>query len=107
MTNDQRITNWVASYKELAAQVLAKHIQEMENEFPEEYFPVRPPYRRAVYHHLLKMVDELNQKIGELLDESPDETDEPLHKQLMALQEGYELEFVRKVRKEAGLNTNE
>lgn len=96
---DERIANWVASYRKLADEVVRHNVQSMKEEFPDEKFPVRPPYRKAMYHRLMNIVDELNQKIAELLDESPDETDEPLKEQLMQLQESYEQQFLQQVRK--------
>ena len=100
MAEDQRIENWVASYKALAEKVIAYQVKDMQAEFPDECFPVRPPYRKAMYHRLMVIVDELNYKMAELLKESPDETDAELKEQLMALQEGYEQDFIRQARKE-------
>ncbi len=101
---DGRIDKWVADYKELAEDIISKQVEAMQDEFPDEHFPVRPPYRKAMYHRLMVIVAELNNKMNELLEESPDDTDAVLRKQLMALQEGYEQDFIRKVRKEAGKN---
>jgi len=97
---DKRIEAWSQSYRELAEEVVAKHVSLMEKEFPDEYFPVRPPYRKAMYNYLLAIIDELNHKMKELLEESPDETDQELEEILMAMQEKYEHDFVMKVRKE-------
>ncbi len=49
---------------------------------------------------VLVLHDELNYKMQELLEESPDETDAALQEHLIPLQEGYEQDFVRGVRKE-------
>ena len=98
--NDIRIAHWAASYKTLADKIVAYQVKAMGEEFPDERFPVRPPYRTAMYQRLMQIVDELNYKMSELLKESPDETDAALKAQLMALQEGYEQEFIRQVRRE-------
>lgn len=107
MATDSRIENWVSSYKALAEAVLQKHVNAIVEEFPDERFPVRPPYRRSMYQHLLQMVDELNQKMDELLEESPDETDAPLKEQLMALQESYERRFALETQKNCPPPTEE
>ncbi len=104
MAEDQRIENWVASYKALAEKIITHQVKDIQAEFPDERFPVRPPYRKAMYHRLALIVDELNYKMAELLKESPDETDAALENQLMALQEGYEQDFIRQVRKEEDKN---
>jgi hypothetical protein len=98
-TDDPTIAHWVASYKDLAESIVHRQVQAMQAEFPDEQFPVRPPYRKAMYHRLLLLVDELNNKMNELLEESPDETDEALLKTLQGLQEGYEQAFIEQVRK--------
>lgn len=98
MTPEEKIAAWAASYKGLADKVVAHQVSAMKTEFPEEQFPVSPPYRKAMYHRLMVIVDELNTKMDELLEESPDETDEPLKKKLMALQEGFEQEFIDAVK---------
>ncbi len=84
----------------LADNVIAYQVTAMAEEFPDEHFPVRPAYRKAMYHRLMLIVDELNFKMQELLKESPDETDAVLQRELLALQEGYEQAFIRAVRKE-------
>lgn len=99
-TTDSRIATWVEAYKALAQKIIAYQVKAMQAEFPDERFPVRPPYRKAMYHRLTLIVDELNYKMAELLEESPDETDAALKEKLMALQEGYEQDFIRQVRKE-------
>ncbi len=96
---DQRVEKWCHSYQELAEQVVEKHVHIMQKDFPDERFPVRPPYRKATYNCLLKIIDELNEKMHELLEESPDETDQELQEQLMAMQEHYEHKFSVAVRK--------
>ena len=100
MTSKNKIGQWVAAYKSLAEKIITDQVDSMQSEFPDEAFPVRPPYRKAMYQRLMVIVDELNHKMKELLEESPDETDAELQRQLMALQEGYEQEFIRQVRKE-------
>jgi len=91
---------WVQSYRALAERIVADQVTAMQEEFPKECYPVRPPYRRAMYQRLMLIVDELNKKMTELLHASPDEADEELKTRLMALQEGYEQTFITKVRKE-------
>jgi len=97
---DERIARWSQSYKDLADIVVAKHVALMAKEFPDEYFPVRPNYRKAMYHYLVAITDELNQKMDELLEESPDETDDELKDILMGMQEEYEKAFIAGVRKD-------
>jgi Skp family chaperone for outer membrane proteins len=98
------VAAWVASYKELAEEVINRHVAALQQEFPDERFPVRPPYRRSVYHHLLQIVDDLQHKMQELLEESPDETDAELQDTLSALQEQYERDFAIRTRKERDKN---
>jgi hypothetical protein len=99
MENDNRINHWIKSYQDLAEKIVSAQVAAMRSEFPNERFPVRPPYRKAMYHRLVLIVDELNYKISELLKESPDESDAQLKEKLMSLQEGYEQDFIRQVRK--------
>ena len=101
---EDRIESWVSSYKSLAEKIIACQVMDIQAEFPDEKFPVRPPYRKAMYHRLMVIVDELNWKMDELLKESPDETDAALKERLMALQESYEHDFIRQVRKEDDKN---
>lgn len=107
MNNETKIAHWVAAYKALADTIIADQVAAMQAEFPDEEFPVRPPYRRAMYQRLMLIVDDLNYKMKELLEESPDETDAALQEQLMALQEGYEHDFIRQVRKEEEKENND
>lgn len=94
----QNVARWAASYKALADKVVTENVAALKTEFPNEEFPVSPAYRKAMYQHLMAIVDELNSKMDELLEESPDETDEPLKQKLMALQEGFEQEFIDSVK---------
>ncbi len=100
MSIETKMDQWTASYKRLAEKIIADQVAVMAEQFPDETYPVRPPYRRAMYEHLMIIVDELNGQMEELLAEAPDEADEVLKEKLMHLQESYEQEFVRQVRKE-------
>jgi hypothetical protein len=100
MISDKRLEQWMTSYRSLAEKIIADQVRSIQEEFPDEQFPVRPAYRKAMYHRLMVIVDELNYKMDELLEESPDETDQELKQQLMQLQEGYEKNFISQVRKE-------
>lgn len=97
---DKRIEGWIASYRALAEKVVDEHVRAIQQEFPDERYPVRTPYRKAVYNHLLQIVDDLVREMDELLEESPDETDDELKACLSSLQEEYERDFSTRTRKE-------
>src|ERR1051325_93941 len=56
MDAENRIAAWVASYKALAEKIIAYQVKAMQDEFPDERFPVRPLYRRAMYQRLMLIV---------------------------------------------------
>lgn len=89
----------VFSYRTFANRIVGHQVAAMQAKFPDERYPMRPQYRRAMYERLRAIVDELHWQMEELLTDAPDGQDAKLKDRILALQEDYEQDFIRQVRK--------
>lgn len=61
------------AFTEKARPLLEEAVRKVAAKFPDESYPVRPPYRRAVFRRYKKLKQKLEAACAEVLEETPGE----------------------------------